>query len=476
MQAGLGVVVRRAADASVAAMQDAARPTEDTDRFQVTAVLFAGYLFVHAVYLLAIGRVSPFTPLYLAAAIGCLLRPRAAMPFVLAAAGCLLDALWHMPAQSNHSLMGMVLCAAIVLAAASQAVRRRGLRLDGGELFRDVAPVGRWLLLGMYFYGVFHKINTDFLNPETSCAVVLWRTLPLPAPLLSWPLGEAAAIHGTFAVETFAAICLLTRRFRLPGLLAGVAFHWLIGFSRYEDYLAFSLLSILLHSLFLPAALLARLRASRLADAAAALTSNWRRVLVLLLALVLAAALLGREGSWLVAGLVGLALLLLFARDDASPGPLWDLGQLRTPGVLPTAFVALFLANGMLPYLGLKTGQTISMFSNLTTEGGENNHLLMRHLPQPFGLQDRLARIEATEDPMYRWPPRERYRYVEWSVIDRFLRSGLPVTYSVGEERVSLPGDRPHLLAAVEAMPAALRAFIVFKPVNMDRPRGCDSW
>lgn len=191
MQAGFRVVVRRRADASVAAMHDADRRSEDADRFHVTAVLFAGYLFVHAVYLLGIGRVSPFTPLYLVAAGACLLRPRAGLPFAVAAGACLLDTLWHLPMQSNHSLMGMVLCLAIVLAAASQAARRR--RLDGGELFRDFAPVGRWLLIGMYFYGVFHKINTDFLNPETSCAVVLWRTLPLPAPLLSLPLGEAGA-------------------------------------------------------------------------------------------------------------------------------------------------------------------------------------------------------------------------------------------------------------------------------------------
>ncbi len=37
--------------------------------------------------------------------------------------------------------------------------------------------VARALLAIMYFYGIFHKINTDFLDPRVSCAVALYMPL-----------------------------------------------------------------------------------------------------------------------------------------------------------------------------------------------------------------------------------------------------------------------------------------------------------
>ena len=47
--------------------------------------------------------------------------------------------------------------------------------LPGRATDEQLRLVARYLLAIMYFYGIFHKINTDFLNPQVSCAVA--RTL-----------------------------------------------------------------------------------------------------------------------------------------------------------------------------------------------------------------------------------------------------------------------------------------------------------
>ena len=69
------------------------------------------------------------------------------------------------------------------------------------SVFANFRLSGCGALLVMYFFGIFHKINTDFLNPETSCAVTLWHLLPPPIRYLDAPFFHYSAIYGTFIVE-----------------------------------------------------------------------------------------------------------------------------------------------------------------------------------------------------------------------------------------------------------------------------------
>src|SRR5690606_38333670 len=62
--------------------------------------------------------------------------------------------------------------------------------------------------------------------------------------------------------------------------------------------------------------------------------------------------------------------------------------------VLP---VIVFL-NGASPYLGLKTENSYSMFSNLRTEGGETNHYLVPASVQIFDYQANLVEIVSSTD------------------------------------------------------------------------------
>jgi hypothetical protein len=60
-------------------------------------------------------------------------------------------------------------------------------------------------------------------------------------------------------------------------------------------------------------------------------------------------------------------------------------------------FLALIFLNGLSPYLGIKTESSFSMFSNLRTEGGRNNHLFMPAFTQTTGWQDDLVEIRDTD-------------------------------------------------------------------------------
>ena len=101
----------------------------------------------------------------------------------------------------------------------------------------------------MYFFGIYHKLNTDFFNPNVSCAVELSR------PILSI-IGQGnnitlnwIPIYLTFFVETIAILGLLFQRYRKLGLAFSIPFHIIIGFTGYAFYMDFSTIVLALYSL-----------------------------------------------------------------------------------------------------------------------------------------------------------------------------------------------------------------------------------
>ena len=60
---------------------------------------------------------------------------------------------------------------------------------------------------------------------------------------------------------------------------------------------------------------------------------------------------------------------------------------------------ALLMFIGMQPYLGLRTRMCFSMFSNLQTEGGVSNHLVVPQALQQTRWQQELVKISAASDP-----------------------------------------------------------------------------
>ena len=385
------------------------------------------------------------------------------------------DVWLHAPMFSNHAIMKTFLLLAMLAAGLWHWLAGHSF----ARWFADVRPVGRALLLVMYGFGIFHKINTDFLNPAVSCAVVLWQKMPAPLAALDGPALHTLAIYGTFATEGLVALMLLVPRMRPVAIAIGIGFHALLALSNHAMYVTFSTLAIVLHLLFLsPAAALAITRSKGWQKLDMALRRPPVVVMLLLVLATLALAALLRDYS--LTGLIWLALLAapLFIilrhgrAPEVAPVPvLWSR-------LLPLNLVSLaFFLNCLSPYLGLKTAQSLNMFSNLRIEAGHSNHLLMTGPPGPFANLDDLVVIEAAQGAPYLEHLAETRN--EGLVYPHFL--AILAAQPAAQVRYTLNGAAKDLRSGAEILaedgdrlpPPWLRKYLHHRPVPLQRPVPC---
>jgi len=450
--------------------------TGETGPFAIFALLLALYLVAHHAYLfhgLGIGQAG-LTLLVLPAAFLLALWPRNLALFVFAIGVHIFQTLMMLPIGSNHTIMSLFLMAGLVIAYLHTAFATRAV-VVGAERFYDAfAPLGRWLLIIMYFYGTLHKVNADFLNPVTSCSVAMWRRYRFPEFIAESQTIHALTMYGTLAVEATAIAMLLTRRFRWWGIVLGVSFHGFLGFLPPGRIVAYSVLSILLHSLFLPKSSLERFKAGLVGRRLCPLLATLRWRVVFGLSGVLAVINLPRQASWGIFLLLVLGYVVAYGREpdeaEARPRP-W----LVSPVLALNALAALFFLNGASPYLGFKTGQTISMFSNLITEGGRSNHLFVPNI-RLFDYQYRIVDHIETDQPGLASLHARGYKLVEYQVLDFLERSpGASATFTVGG--ATYRHSPQEVLPAVTALPPRwMRSLMIFKPVVLDSPRMCDPY
>jgi hypothetical protein len=175
-----------------------------------------------------------------------------------------------------------------------------------------------------------------------------------------------------------------------------MAFHALLGLSGYAMYPPFSTLCIALHCCFLsPTA------AQRILQA-----PEWQKLYYWLQtkAGMLTAALLlvmlfftAWTRSYSAFGVVWLILISPFIFVVALYGKTTEHHNIKADTVsklIVAAMTGLFFFNGLTPYLGLKTAQSINMFANLRLEAGVNNHLIVSSKPGPWRYLDDVVTVE----------------------------------------------------------------------------------
>jgi hypothetical protein len=271
----------------------------------------------------------------------------------------------------------------------------------------------------VYFFAVFHKLNTSFLSPPVSCATTQLAKIFELHGLEAWtPAADTLAlnIHLTLAAEAAILTLLLWPRTTHLGALVGLAFHTGLAWASFFDFATVVFAMYLFF--FSWESLEARMKAVPgwawpcflCAFAALAATSfyfhgfrsdptvieggRWSLQADTLICLL-----------WML--MVWPILLPLFARrDTASGGRRWT--GARVAWVIP----AIAAANGATSYLGLKTVANYSMFSNLRTEGGVTNHLIVPARGLALAsYQDDLARVGyVLRTPPQTWPWWVRFR------------------------------------------------------------------
>ncbi len=403
-------------------------------------------------------------------------RPGSHRLFVALILAMGVDAWAQAPIASNHTILRNFLLLACFAAGLWHWLRGSHFL----QFFADVAPVGRSLLLVMYVFGIFHKINTDFLDPDVSCAVTLWRAMPPPLAWLEHPLIHWSTIYGTFIAEGLILVALLVPCWRHWGIVGGIAFHGLLALSGHALYPAFSTLAIALHVLFIAPSTAERILEqpttarllARLATPGGVLFVAVATLLVALHAVLRDYSLAGV--TWLVLAMplvIVLALAPRGAADNARAGPLlWSpLGWLNLVSLL-------FFLNNAMPYVGLKTAQTTNMFANLRLEGGVSNHLLLSWPPGPFRYLDDVVTIEAAAGArLLEHLAGSKKELVYYALLDQLDREPAAVVSFVRNGEHYLDQTAQTLATEIDANlhPAWFRKWFHFRPVDRRTPKPC---
>jgi len=262
--------------------------------------------------------------------------------------------------------------------------------------------VVRWVVILMYFFAGFHKINEAFLyHPQVSCAYdKVWEYLDFLG-VDEVDLGNgivpawlAPAPWFVLIIELVPPILLLFPAWQKWGLLALIKLHWVLLPMGFADFgsIAQSFLVLFVS----PTAL-----------AACPLHKDFFTDMTCIMVIfsLVAWAYWNRypddyhkgpfrnEEVALVFGVFGFMWAGIF-RSGLPQGP-----RLVRPQAFGMTVLALFVFFAMNPYLGLRTAGNLTMFSNLVTEGPVSNHLLLRSNPlKIFSYQDDLVEIVEADE------------------------------------------------------------------------------
>ena len=230
------------------------------------------------------------------------------------------------------------------------------------------------LLVSVYFFAFFHKLNSDFLDVQQSCLARIlehYQTLfPFAEGHLS-PIIIRVAIFGTLIIEGLVPLFLWSNRLQRHAWLLLILFHTLlsVGFLRFSSTMIF-LIFILTQGQ----------KPGRAAYSAAVL------FLLASTAAYLSDFQLWKALQWISwATIPTFMLFFLFKRKDQSqfswstPIQLLKSGNLKEKTALFSLFVFLG-GSGFAPYLGWKTVGVFSIYSNLEVFPGLANHALVPQL------------------------------------------------------------------------------------------------
>jgi hypothetical protein len=79
------------------------------------------------------------------------------------------DIYFKMPDVSNHWIFTAFVNITILQALLLLIIKNRDFKINRGEWLSTFAPAVRVELILLYFYVVFHKLNSSFFNTDVSC-------------------------------------------------------------------------------------------------------------------------------------------------------------------------------------------------------------------------------------------------------------------------------------------------------------------
>lgn len=427
--------------------------------------------------------VTPLVFLSIATAFIAAVFPAKTFALLLFAGGQLLAIVLRFPHVADHLVMELFLNLSILLSFAYLAVKRRTFNVTTEDMFALFSPVGRWLLIIMYFFGTFHKINPGFMTPLSSCAVPFIEGFPLPQALLDQSWLQYAAIYGTLILESIAMLLLLSARTKYFGMLLGMSFHFIIGISGFGTLAHFSAFALTLHTLFLPSGFGERIYQDPLVPEFIRKPGAFQALTIglIVLQVVLALHLGITRQVYLVNALFGtFALILMYLVFKHGQMQKTDAPYRLKSSLVPLNLIPVwFFVHCLSPYIGLGTGGTIAMFSGLRTEGGISNHYLVRKPPYLFPYQQKVVHILSATNPSLQAAAADGQGLVMFDFQRHFTQREnllLPLTLRIDDvtyELNSLDAAQAFINEHFEEQSWLARKYMSFRLVDDPRPNRC---
>jgi len=325
-----------------------------------------------------------------------LLRPSRIVMGALAAS-IPVTALLEVPFLGNHWLLAAIISATYLVAR-------------DWETFENAARAG---LLTFYAFAAFAKLNSGFLDPETSCGLFYANQM-----LTEFGLGMIAPNHplaygaawGSALIELSVVPLMLWSKTRRLGLWIAIGFHGFLTLDLGQHFYDFTSVLFALFALFATDDFMESVDARF----ESAFGHRVVRVIVALagVATTLGNVTLGTAGERkLLADItflwwfpyLGLFWLETFRRHESA--------RVKWQGrVLTVACVGVIFANGLTPYLELKTTYGWNMYSNLVVVEGDSNHLLVRRGFQARAGHHGLVDIVESDEPAIQAYATQKYR------------------------------------------------------------------
>ena len=360
----------------------------------------------------------------------------------------------------NHWLLVGFVAAAVVLSLT---------RRDPWAWF---SVTGRWILLGFYCFAAFAKLNSGFFDPAVSCGVFYANeslasfgmpSVPTDSPA-AWPL-----ILGPVMTELSVPLLLAFARTRRIGVLVALGFHTVISLDLDQHFYDFTAALVMLLCLFLPDSTLADLEASAARRTKSFFVGVSLCVLVTLAAVLPQVVLTAEMLQWLpFVAWVPFAgwLIVRVLRGGLGPSPV----PMRLPGVVAWALVSLIVANGLTPYLELKTAFGFNMYANLVTVDGESNHFVVRDTLPLTDVQEHLLTVVETDDRRLQKYSDDGYLIPERNLLDYLARHpSVSVVVSDTDGTRTLDGSDG------ERLPLLASKFQLFRAVDEQNPPRCQA-
>jgi hypothetical protein len=426
---------------------------------------------------------SPAYSIHTLLALAVLAMPRSPWLFLVCCAHHIVYFIDHSPHYPNHELFAGLAEMMILCCAVRRIVIDRSFRLSAGRLYEDFSAPLRWGLLVLYFFAVIHKLNTDYLDSSISCAVYHYENLRNSGFtfLPHGPVSYAVAIYGSIIVEFLIPLCLAVPRARTFGFVLGITFHFMLGLV--DNWRVYNFSSMLYALYFLFDARLITTALSSIPDplrearlSSPSLVEKLLLRAVLLPILVFSLAFFSRV-VWIIYAAAFLALYLFGLwktrsattnSESASGVNLWAL-----PSFVFALFPLILFFDGMCPYLGLKTETSFAMFSNLRTEGGRCNSMILPRTLRLTNWQD-VVHIKSSSDPLLAHQaairrPRTFYDFRDYLSTHQ----NVAVTYELNGVTHSLKqaSDDPEL---VRPYPRVLKKLMYFRVLPLvGAPNAC---